>query len=281
MLIKKILNNNVILTENESGREIVAMGRGIAFGRRVGDDVESGAVERIYTLSSKGMMERFQELIASLSIEYLQVSNEIIDYAQKTLESKLNEGIYIALTDHIHMAVHRNRNGIEIHNMMMMEIRKFYEQEFKIGLKAIEIMNRHFKTNLTDDEAGFIAMHIIDAQLDFKQPIASRIMQLIHEITNIVRMTFRIEFDKDSLAYYRLISHVKFFAKRVFSGQESAEEIEDEMNMMIKRKYPESFECAEKIAKLIAVKYKYKVSTDEKFYLTIHIAKVIGGDSRK
>ena len=36
MIIRKILNNNVIVTENAAGREIVAMGRGIAFKRRVG-----------------------------------------------------------------------------------------------------------------------------------------------------------------------------------------------------------------------------------------------------
>ena len=34
MIIKKILNNNVIITENKSGREMVAMGRGIAFKKR-------------------------------------------------------------------------------------------------------------------------------------------------------------------------------------------------------------------------------------------------------
>lgn len=114
MIIKKIFNNNVILTENEAGREIVAMGKGLAFGRRVGSKITPESIERIYTLSSKGMMEKFQELVASISSNYLQASNEIIDYAQKVLESKLNESVYVSLTDHIHMAVYRIRNGIEI-----------------------------------------------------------------------------------------------------------------------------------------------------------------------
>ena len=128
MVIKKIFNNNVILTENEAGREIIAMGRGIAFGRRVGNNIPTESIERIYTLSSKGMMEKFQELVASISSDYLQTANEIIDYAQNLLGIKLNESVYVSLTDHIHMAVYRIRNGVEIRNMLLMEIQKFYEK---------------------------------------------------------------------------------------------------------------------------------------------------------
>ena len=275
MIIKKIFNNNVILTENEAGRAIVAMGKGLAFGRRVGSKIASESIERIYTLSSKGMMEKFQELVASISSNYLQASNEIIDYAQKVLESKLNESVYVSLTDHIHMAVYRIRNGIEIRNMLLMEIQKFYEKEYLIGMKAIKIMNRHFSVEMPEDEAAFIAMHIIDAQMDFNIPIANKIMQMIQEVTNVIRMTCRVEFDKNSLPYYRLITHLKFFAKRVFTEQQPLDEIDDEMNLMVRNKYKRAYDCAEKIAELISTKYHYNISSDEKFYLTIHIAKIL------
>lgn len=275
MIIKKIFNNNVILTENESGREIIAMGRGVAFGRRVGSNVPDELIERIYTLSSKGLIEKFQELVASVSVDYLQATNEIIDYAQGILGIKLNDSIYVALTDHIHMAIYRIRNGIEIINMLLMEIQKFYEKEYSIGMEAIKILNRRFSVELPDDEAAFIAMHIIDAQMEFNVPIANKIMQLIQEVTNVIRMTCQVEFDKNSLPYYRLITHLKFFAKRIFTEQQPLDEIDDEMNLMIRNKYKRAYDCAEKISKLIASKYRYQISSDEKFYLTIHIAKIV------
>ncbi len=275
MIIRKIFNNNVVLTENEAGREIIVMGRGIAFNRRIGSEISSTDIERIYTLSSKGMMEKFQELIASISSEYLQTSNEIIDYAQNFLECKLNESVYVSLTDHIHMAVYRIRNGIEIRNMLLIEVQKFYEKEYQVGLKALEIINRRFNVEMPEDEAAFIALHIVDAQLEFNVPIANRIMQMIHEITNVIRMICKIELDKNSLSYYRLVTHLKFFSKRVLTEQESADEIEDEMSLMVQKKYPKAYDCAEKIAELIFTKYRYKINSDEKFYLTIHIAKVI------
>ena len=156
MIIRKIFNNNIVLTENEAGREIIVMGRGIAFNRRIGSEISSTDIERIYTLSSKGMMEKFQELIASISSEYLQTSNEIIDYAQNLLECKLNDSVYVSLTDHIHMAVYRIRNGIEIRNMLLIEVQKFYEKKYQIGLKALEIIKRHFNVDMPEDEAAFI-----------------------------------------------------------------------------------------------------------------------------
>jgi Transcriptional antiterminator len=100
-------------------------------------------------------------------------------------------------------------------------------------------------------------------------------MKLIQEIVNIVRMTCKIEFDKQSLEYYRFVTHLKFFVKRVLIGQESENEIEDEIALMVKSKYRRAAECAEKIAQLIEQKHNYKVKADEKLYLTIHISKFI------
>ena len=275
MIIKKILNNNVIVTENDAGREIIATGRGIAFNKRRGEQVSESEIERIYILSNKNLMEKFKQLLLSLSTDYLQISSEIIDYAEKNLACKLNDSIYISLTDHIHMAVYRIRNGIVIKNMVLTEVKNFYEKEFQIGRHAVKIINERFEVQMPDDEIGFIALHLIDAQMSDNQPVVNKMIQLMQELINVVRMACRIEFDRDSLQYYRFITHLKFFAKRVFSGEQSTNEVEDEMQTMIKKKYAKASDCANKIAALVEKNYNYKVSADEKFYLTIHIAKVI------
>ncbi|WP_376715789.1 CAT RNA binding domain-containing protein [Vagococcus lutrae] len=38
-VINKILNNNVVISVDEQKREIIVMGRGIAFGKKSGDNV--------------------------------------------------------------------------------------------------------------------------------------------------------------------------------------------------------------------------------------------------
>ena len=103
-----------------------------------------------------------------------------------------------------------------------------------------------------------------------------RIVGLIGEITNIVRLVGHIEYDKDSLAYYRFVTHLKFFAKRMFTGkQHPGEEIDEDMAQMIATKYALAHDCVGKVAAFLKEKYGYDVSEDEKFYLTIHVAKVI------
>jgi beta-glucoside operon transcriptional antiterminator len=278
MQIKKILNNNVIITVDGQGREIVAMGCGIAFNKKVGDHVPDGQVDKVYTLSNHDMLEKFKMLLADISLEYLEASNEIIELAEKKLDRKLNEVVYISLTDHLHMAVERFREGTWVRNMLLWEIERFYPEEFAIGKSACKVIYEKFGLELPEDEAGFIALHIIDAESDSMQPMADHIMHMIQELLSIVRYTCDVEFDRESLAYYRFITHLKFFAQRVFSGQESHLGVDEEMQAIVRRKYGRAYLCAKKITEFMNKKYHYNVSADERFYLMIHIAKVTKGN---
>lgn len=276
MLIKKILNNNVIVTNDETGCEVVAMGRGIAFGKRCGNEVPKDKLDKIYRLSDHEMLEKFKELLSDLSLDYLDASTAIIDMTEKELGTKLNESVYISLTDHIRMAVQRIREGIPIRNMMLWETRRFYPKGFALAEKAVMMLDAQFDVDMPEDEAGFIAMHLIDGQMDLKQPMADKIMHLIEEISNIVRRSFGIEFDKDSLQYYRFITHLKFFAQRMFSGMiPPQDDVDEEMQLMVQQKYQQAHACVDKITAFLAKKYRYAVSGDEQFYLMIHIAKII------
>ena len=93
MLIKKILNNNVVLTETEQHKEVVAMGSGIAYKKRCGDVIPEDKIDKIYTLSQKDTWEKFKTLLTDISMEYMEVSTAIIELAETALKKKLNESI--------------------------------------------------------------------------------------------------------------------------------------------------------------------------------------------
>ena len=89
---------------------------------------------------------------------------------------------------------------------------------------------------------------------NFKQlleSLSADYLQVADEIINVVRLSCRAEFDKDSLPYYRFVTHLKFFAKRVLVERQSTDEIEDEIYSVIKKKYSMATACADKIAALI------------------------------
>ena len=63
MLISKILNNNVVISE-ENQEEVILMGRGLAFGRKVGQEIPDELIEKKYVLS-----ENRRQLLMELPVE--------------------------------------------------------------------------------------------------------------------------------------------------------------------------------------------------------------------
>ena len=74
----------------------------------------------------------------------------------QTLERKLNEAIYISLSDHIYMAITRYLDGVVVKNSMLWDIKRFYEKEYQAAKKVWKMINQTFKVELPEDEIGFI-----------------------------------------------------------------------------------------------------------------------------
>lgn len=111
MIINKVLNNNVVITSDADENEMIVMGRGIAFKKKVGDRIPEETVDKVYRLDNPIVLNQFQELVADLPVEYLELSNQIIEYARGELTSPINDTIYISLTDHMHSAIERAKKG--------------------------------------------------------------------------------------------------------------------------------------------------------------------------
>lgn len=276
MKIDKILNNNVVVVKDPNGTEQIVMGRGLAFQKRVGDDLGDKVIDKVFTLTNTDALTKFQELVVDIPIEHVEIAEEIISYAKTHLGKKLNEMIYISLVDHVYTSIIRASEGIHIRNALLWDIRRFYPDEFKIGLHALDLIEESFGIRLEEDEAGFIALHLVNAELD-EQHIQNmyEITKIMQEVTNIVKYHFQVEFDEDNVYYYRFITHLKFFAQRLVNGTTYGGEDDDGLLEVIKNKYKNSYSCVLKISDFIASKYKYSISAEEKVYLTIHVERVI------
>ncbi|GAA0180125.1 transcriptional antiterminator LicT [Clostridium sediminicola] len=275
MNIEKIFNNNVVVALNDKGQEIVVMGRGLGFKKRVGDLIEEGKIEKIFTLSNKDMSDKFEQLIAEIPMEHMVISEKIIKYAKTQLGKKLNDSIYISLTDHIHSAIERYKKGIQLKNALLWDTKRLYKDEFSVGKEALKMIEDKFDIELLEDEAAFIALHFVNAQLNEEMPIVMNITKVMQEILNIVKYHYKIDFDEESLSYYRFITHLKFFAQRLFNKKCYNDSKDNELFDMIKSKYNDSYQCTKKIHKFIEGKYSYKLTKEERLYLTIHIERVV------
>lgn len=257
------------------------MGRGIAFKRSAGQLIDKDRIEKIFTLSDAEMTNKLKEIVSEIPMEYILISEGIVKYTISESGKKLSDSIYISLTDHIYNAVIRYKKGIILKNGLLWDIKRLYKEEFQIGMKAVEKINKSFNVELLDDEAGFIALHIVNAQLDEEMPIVMNITKLVHEILNIVKYYFKIDYREESLSYYRFITHLKFFAQRLFSNTHYDGNSNEELYDIFKTKMPEQYRCTEKISNFIYDNYNYQVKKEEMLYLMIHIANVINSTEHK
>lgn len=271
--ILKIVNNNIVCSVDEDGQEILLRGLGIGFKKKVKDFVDDNQIEKIYKISNPSTRNKLQELLSDIPLEYVETCTEIIEYAKASLKRKLNENIYLTLTDHISFAIERMRKNQEYKNALLTETKRFYPEEYTIGVQALEIIKEKLDVALPIDEAGLIALHIVNAELDTKMSDMVQITELIHRVLDIIKSYYKIEFDEDSLYYDRLVTHLKFFGQRLFNNKVTRNE-DAVFHEMVKVQYPRDYECANLIRKYIEETYHKEISEEEMVFLTVHMRRI-------
>jgi len=214
MKIAKILNNNVVVVLDEQQREQVVMGRGLAFQKRTGDELDESKIEKIFALQSDELVRRLSELLNQIPLEVMTACDRIIELARGRL-GKLQDSLYITLTDHCFFAIERLKTGQVIRNVLLWEIRRLYPKEFQIGQEARAIIAKRLGVELPEDEAGFIALHLVTAQLNSDMPDVMHITKVMQEILHIVKYQLKLDYNEESLSYHRFVTHLKLSCRRM------------------------------------------------------------------
>lgn len=276
MQIYKILNNNAAVVLDDSGQEKIVMGKGICFQKKTGARIDPSVIDKTFLLSAEEANHKFQVLVSDIPMEHIAVGEEIIAKAKAELGKELNDMIYISLIDHVHTSIVRFLDGITVKNVLLWDIKRFYKEEYAIGLWALAHIKEQVKIELPEDEAGFIALHLANAQMNESvMHNMYEITKIMQEVLNIVKYFFHVEFKEEDVYFYRFITHLKFFAKRLVEHHNYEDEDNDDLFEMITKKYERSYRCVEKITQFIQKKYGHRMSKEEQLYLTVHIERAI------
>jgi beta-glucoside operon transcriptional antiterminator len=269
MQIDRILNNNVVITLGENQQETVVMGKGIGFQKKPGESINPQLIEKIFSLNNP-YSDHFKALLEQVPASCISATEEIIELAKTRLATKLHASVLISLVDHLHYALQRFAENITIPNALLWEIKKLYASEFAIGKESLQIIYRHTGVLLPEDEAGYIALHLVNAQLNDNMQNTMKITRFMQDILSLVQYHFALEYNEDSLSYQRFITHLKFFAQRIFD-RKFVNNDDPSLPRLVREKYVASHECAEKINKYIALHHNHALTEDELMFLTIHI----------
>lgn len=276
MKVIKAINNNNLCVLDDEGREQIVSGKGIGFGKKYGDTVDSSQIQKTYLITDSELQKKMISMLKEIPFEYMAFTNDIVEHIKNKYSSKLNESLFITLSDHIAFAIERKKNGMEFTNPLIDSIRESYPEELALGEYCVEQMREQLGVEMTADEAGFIAMHIINASLNTKMDDVYKITKLINGCIEISEYYYKEKFDKSSVEYERFLSHLKYLAQRLFQNKPLPCAFSDDEAFvtMIKKTCDTQYKCALCIQQYIQKTYQKNINNDELISLTIHLKKL-------
>ena len=257
-------NNNIVLCVTAKGKEVIARGKGIGF-HEIPYDVDLKDIDTVFYDVGDAAME----MIEHIPDDMIEVSSEIVDYARRNLDIELSGNVVFALADHINFTIERYDQGIVLKLPLFHDIEHLYEKEMAVGKYALQLLRKRYKKYLPDDEAGFIALHLINSETEQKSDGMIN-DEIINGISSIVEQDCQIQINRQDFNYSRFVSHLHYLLKRG-NSQHFLDSENLKLYQTTKEEYPQISDCADNISIYLSDRAKIDLTDEEKLYLMLHI----------
>lgn len=234
MKIKKVINNNVVLSQMENGKEYVLLGRGLGFNKNSGDDIPVKSIEKKFIYDNENEFSMFDNFNDEIPLKYFDVAERILDLAKSELNFSYLKSSVLSLADHIYFLVQRSNNKLFITNDLLHEISRVHIIEFNVAKKAMNIITNEFYIEPSDDEVAYIAMHIINANVNFEVDNFYEYTKISDDILSIIENSHHITFKDSEFDKIRLVTHVRSLVQRIlFFHEYNNTEIEKSLYLQL------------------------------------------------
>lgn len=269
--ITKILNHNSFMgIESKNNQECLIMGKGVAFGKKVGQTVSITGDARVYSLKELTDRGEAREIIKSVSPLCLELANEVLDQAEEEF-GKVDRSILFTMADHLDFAVRRIQNGEQISNPLTDDIRIMFYKEYKVAGCIRDLLKEKLGIRIDEHEIGYIALHVHAAIVDENVSQAMEIARTVRECICMVEEETGKSIDVMSLGYNRLMNHVRYMVARAIHGEKLKMSLNDYMSV----KFPGPYMTAEKICRKMEKSLKLPIPDIEIGYLAMHLERMM------
>jgi beta-glucoside operon transcriptional antiterminator len=267
--VNRVINNNVI-SVLEDDHEVILTGRGLGYQQHPGGTYDPARVERRFVLDDDKSAEGFTSVISEIPYEVLVLSNQIADHLKSTLDLTLTSAMQLAIADHIQFAMQRLATGQRLEHAMLWELKSTYRREFTAALEILEMIHASTGVVMPVDEAAFLTMHLVNAELNGDMSTAVSTTTAVQDIVTLVREQLGVPLVPDSVAYARFLTHVKFAVRRIEDGQLLVG-TDLALYDMVRVQDPQAHECALAIAGYVRGRYEVDLPEEELLYLMVHV----------
>jgi transcriptional regulatory protein LevR/transcriptional regulator with AAA-type ATPase domain len=100
------------------------------------------------------------EIASIVSQEVLELTKELLEYAESKLNRKYNERIYFGLALHLSSTVSRLKKGDSVYYPELNKVRTSYQKEFMLSMTLANRIDEVFDIKVPLDEVGYLTMFI-------------------------------------------------------------------------------------------------------------------------
>ena len=144
-----------------------------------------------------------------------------------------------------------------------------------MALRGRDIIREMTGYEITDDEVGFITLHIHAGLSDEQVSDTLNTTRIINEGISMIERTFHRKLPEDSLAYTRLMSHLYYMVARTRRGESTNVDFND----FIFANYPKTGDAAAEVCRYMEGQLRKPVAKEEIGFLAIHIQRVIAPET--
>ena len=261
----KNINNNVSLCLDSKNNEVIVFGKGVGF-IKPPYEIPLEKIEKTFY----NVKEEQINLINLMPVEILEVSLDIVDYANQKLGNQFESNVVFTLADHINFAIKRHKQNIKLKMPLLQEIEQTYEEECYIGKKALKMIENKIAVKLPKSEAASIAMHLVNYEAQQKNTEENDYGNIVNSCITSLEKILKFTVNKDSFSYYRFVTHLYYLIKRM-RNNEMIESQNAQLFQALKEEFPDVLKCALDIKRIIKDQLDRELSDEELVYLMLHI----------
>lgn len=271
--VHKVLNNNVVISIGDEGRERVLMGRGLGFQVRPGDVVDAAKVEKTFVLDDGADGDRERQLLTDAPYPIIEAVTRAVDDAERVLQRALGRRLTMSVIDHLQFVVERLDAGIRIPASSMPELRILHPQEFAAAQRMVETITTSLGRPLPDEEANFLTMHLLNATRDEPNGTAALLFRRVQHVVSTVETALGVTLDTTSPDYARFILHVQFLLQRLVSSSMLRSE-DSSFFEFARHSFPRSHSIALDVKAYVQAATGSDLTDEELLYLIVHVERL-------
>lgn len=282
MKFQKKINNSVAWILDDNQQRVIAIGKGISFGKKCGDLLDSSEIERVFTPEDNEQIDAqlTKQIVIDIPASILELTELISSQAAQSLGiSQFDNGHFLALADHLNYALKRTTDGVSDYpENIRWEVKRLYPREHEAAIDALYLIEKKTGIRLSQNEPTFLTYHFVNAQYDSKTNILSmKLTELIGRSIEIIQYHYQLILNRNTTNYSRFIVHLRYFILRL--NHHDAEtgystKVDEQLIEMVRKNYRKAYQASEKVAKMLNSQTNTVISQDELFYLTLHIDRV-------